>query len=183
MKVGVIGNGGREHALCSSLKNSDKIKQIYCFPGNAGTSSIAKNVNIDFSDFEKLKDFIIQNKIDFIIVGPEKPLVDGIVDYLQKFKINVFGPNKIASKLEGSKIFTKKLCEKYKIPTAKFGIFSNTKEALLFLQSCNFPIVIKADGLAAGKGVYISENYKEASKAVEEIFDGKFGKAENLLVE
>ena len=110
MKVGVIGNGGREHALCSSLKNSDKIKQIYCFPGNAGTSSIAKNVNIDFSDFEKLKDFIIQNKIDFIIVGPEKPLVDGIVDYLQKFKINVFGPNKIASKLEGSKIFTKKLC-------------------------------------------------------------------------
>ena len=183
MKVGVIGNGGREHALCSSLKNSDKIKQIYCFPGNAGTSSIAKNVNIDFSDFEKLKDFIIQNKIDFIIVGPEKPLVDGIVDYLQKFKIKVFGPNKKASKLEGSKIFTKKLCEKYKIPTAKFGIFSNAKEALLFLQNSNFPIVIKADGLAAGKGVYISENYKEASKAVEEIFEGKFGKAENLLIE
>src|SRR6056300_57912 len=183
MKVGVIGNGGREHALCSSLKNSDKIKQIYCFPGNAGTSLIAKNVNIDFSDFEKLKDFIIQNKIDFIIIGPEKPLVDGIVDYLQKFKIKVFGPNKIASKLEGSKIFTKKLCEKYKIPTANFGIFSNTNEALLFLQNCNFPIVIKADGLAAGKGVYISENYKEASKDVEEIFDGKFGKAENLLVE
>jgi len=183
MKVGVIGNGGREHAICSSLKNSDKIKQIYCFPGNAGTSSIAKNVNIDFSDFEKLKNFIIQNKIDFIIIGPEKPLVDGIVDYLQKFKIKVFGPNKIASKLEGSKIFTKKLCKKYKIPTAKFGIFSNTNEALLFLQNCNFPIVIKADGLAAGKGVYISENYKEASKAVEEIFDGKFGKAENLLVE
>ena len=120
MKVGVIGNGGREHALCFSLKKSNEIKQIYCFPGNAGTSSIAKNVNIDLSDFEKLKDFIIQNKIDFIIVGPEKPLVDGIVDYLQKFKIKVFGPNKIASQLEGSKIFTKKLCEKYKIPTAKF---------------------------------------------------------------
>ena len=183
MKVGVIGNGGREHALCSSLKNSDKIKQIYCFPGNAGTSSIAENINIDLNDFEKLKDFIIQNEIDFIIVGPEKPLVDGIVDYLQKFKIKVFGPNKIASQLEGSKIFTKKLCEKYKIPTAKFGIFSNTKKALSFLQSCNFPIVIKADGLAAGKGVYISENYKEASKAVDEIFDGKFGNAENLLIE
>jgi len=183
MKVGVIGNGGREHALCYSLKNSNEIKQIYCFPGNAGTSSIAKNVNIDLSDFEKLKDFIIQNKIDFIIVGPEKPLVDGIVDYLKKFKIKVFGPNKIASQLEGSKIFTKKLCEKYKIPTAKFGIFSTTKKALSFLQNCNFPIVIKADGLAAGKGVYISENYKEASKAVEEIFDGKFGKAENLLIE
>jgi phosphoribosylamine---glycine ligase len=183
MKVGVIGNGGREHALCSSLKNSDKIKQIYCFPGNAGTNLIAKNVNIDLSDFEKLKDFIIQNKIDFIIVGPEKPLVDGIVDYLQKFKIKVFGPNKIASQLEGSKIFTKKLCKKYKIPTAKFGIFSDTKKALSFLQNCNFPIVIKADGLAAGKGVYISENYNEASNAVEEIFDGKFGKAENLLIE
>jgi phosphoribosylamine--glycine ligase len=183
MKVGVIGNGGREHALCASLKNSDKIKQIYCFPGNAGTGSIAKNINIDLNNFEKLKDFIIQNKIDFIIVGPEKPLVDGIVDYLQKFKIKVFGPNKIASQLEGSKIFTKKLCEKYKIPTAKFGIFSNTNKALSFLQNCNFPIVIKADGLAAGKGVYISQNYKEASKAVEEIFDGKFGKAENLLIE
>ena len=183
MKAGVIGNGGREHALCSSLKNSDKIKQIYCFPGNAGTSSIAKNINIDLNDFEKLKDFIIQNNIDFIIVGPEKPLVDGIVDYLQKFKIKVFGPNKIASQLEGSKIFTKKLCEKYKIPTAKFEIFSNTKVALSFLQNCNFPIVIKADGLAAGKGVYISKNYTEASKAVDEIFDGKFGNAENLLIE
>ena len=183
MKVGVIGNGGREHALCSSLKNSDKIKQIYCFPGNAGTSSIAENVNIDLNNFEKLKDFIIQNDINFIIVGPEKPLVDGIVDYLQKYKIKVFGPNKVASQLEGSKIFTKKLCEKYKIPTAKFGIFSNTKEALSFLQNCTFPIVIKADGLAAGKGVYISENYTEASKAVHEIFDGKFGNAENLLIE
>ncbi len=183
MKVGVIGNGGREHALCSSLKNSDKIKQIYCFPGNAGTSSIAKNVDIDLNNFEKLKDFIIQNGIEFIIVGPEKPLVDGIVDYLQKFEINVFGPNKMASQLEGSKIFTKKLCEKYKIPTAKFGIFSSTQDALSFLQNCNFPIVIKADGLAAGKGVYISENYNEASRAVDEIFNGKFGYAENLLIE
>jgi phosphoribosylamine--glycine ligase len=166
MKVGVIGSGGREHALCFSLKNSDKIKQIYCFPGNAGTGSIATNIDINLNDFEKLKDFIIQNEIDFVIIGPEKPLVDGIVDYLEKFNISVFGPNKIASQLEGSKIFTKKLCEKYKIPTAKFGIFSNTKMALSFLQSCNFPIVIKADGLAAGKGVYISENYTEASKAV-----------------
>ncbi len=183
MKVGVIGNGGREHALCYSLRNSDKIKQIYCFPGNAGTNLIAKNINIDLNDFEKLKDFIIQNEIDFVIVGPEKPLVDGIVDYFKKFKIKVFGPNKIASQLEGSKIFTKKLCDKYKIPTAKFGIFSNTKEALSFLQNCKFPIVVKADGLAAGKGVYISENYKAASKAVDEIFDGKFGNAENLLIE
>ena len=183
MKVGVIGSGGREHALCFSLKNSNNIKQIYCFPGNAGTNSIATNVDIDINDFEKLKDFIIQNKIDFVIIGPEKPLVDGVVDYLEKFNIRVFGPNKKASQLEGSKVFTKKLCEKYEIPTAKFGVFLNPKSALSFLQNCNFPIVIKADGLAAGKGVYISENYSEASKAVEEIFDGKFGKAENLLIE
>ena len=136
MKVGVIGNGGREHALCFSLKNSDEIKQIYCFPGNAGTSSIATNIDINLDNFEKIKNFIIENEIDFIIVGPEKPLVDGFVDYLEKFNIKVFGPNKIASQLEGSKIFTKKLCEKYEIPTAKFGIFSDINSALSFLQKC-----------------------------------------------
>ncbi len=183
MKVGVLGSGGREHALCFSLKNSNNIEKIYCFPGNAGTNSIATNIDIDLENFEKIKDFIIQNKIDFIIVGPEKPLVNGIVDYLEKFNIKVFGPNKIASQLEGSKIFTKKLCEKYKIPTAKFGVFSNSKVALSFLQKCKFPIVIKADGLAAGKGVYISENLSDASKAVDEIFNGKFGEAKNLLIE
>ena len=183
MKVGIIGSGGREHALCYALKKSNKIKEIYCFPGNAGTDPIAKNIDIDLNDFSKLKDFIIINKLDFIIIGPEKPLVDGMVDFLEKFNIKVFGPNKIASQLEGSKIFTKKLCEKYKIPTAKFGVFSNAEPALSFLQKCNYPIVIKADGLAAGKGVYISQNYSEASLAVNEIFNGKFGKAENLLIE
>ena len=159
MKVGVLGSGGREHALCFSLKNSNNIRKFIVFPGNAGTNLIATNVDIDLNDFRKLKDFIIQNNIDFVIIGPEKPLVDGIVDYLEKFNIKVFGPNKLASQLEGSKIFTKKLCEKYKIPTAKFGIFSNKQKALSFLKNCNFPIVIKADGLASGKGVYISENY------------------------
>ena len=183
MKVGVLGSGGREHALCFALKNSNKIEKIYCFPGNAGTNLIAENIDIDLKDFEKLKDFIINNNIDIIIVGPEQPLVDGIVDYLEQFNIKVFGPNKIAAQLEGSKIFTKKLCEKYKIPTAKFGVFSSAEPALSFLQKCNYPIVIKADGLAAGKGVYISQNYSEASLAVHEIFNGKFGKAENLLIE
>jgi phosphoribosylamine--glycine ligase len=183
MNVGVLGSGGREHALCFSLKKSDKIKKIYCFPGNAGTNSLATNIKIDLKNFENLKDFIIQNKIDFLIVGPEQPLVDGIVDYLEKFNIRVFGPNKIASQLEGSKIFTKKLCEKYKIPTAKFGVFSNTKLAFSFLQNCKFPIVIKADGIASGKGVYICEGFSEASKAVKEIFDGKFGIAKNILIE
>ena len=108
MKVGIIGSGGREHALCQSIKNSNKINKIYCFPGNAGTSNIAENIKINPEDFENIKNFIIENKIDLVIVGPEKPLVDGIVDYLQKFQIKVFGPNKLASQLEGSKIFTKK---------------------------------------------------------------------------
>ena len=183
MKVGVIGSGGREHALCFALKNSKNISKIYCFPGNAGTSEIATNVDIDITNFEILKNFIIDNKIDTIIVGPEKPLVDGIVDYLERFKIKVFGPNKFASQLEGSKIFTKKLCKKYKIPTADFGVFLNTNEAINFIKNCNFPIVIKADGLAAGKGVYISENYNEATAAINEIFNGKFGKAKNILIE
>ena len=183
MKVGVIGSGGREHALCQSLKQSKEISQIYCFPGNAGTDQIAKNIDINLSNFEQLNNFIIKETINYIVVGPEKPLVDGIVDYLEEFNINVFGPNKIASQLEGSKIFTKNLCEKYNIPTAKFGVFSSIAGSLKFLNDCKFPIVIKADGLAAGKGVYISENFQEASSAVNEIFNGKFGKSDQLLIE
>ena len=183
MKVGIIGSGGREHAICQNINISQKIEKIYCFPGNAGTEEIAENVSIELDEFEKIKNFVLDKKIDLVIIGPEKPLVEGLVDYLEKFNIKVFGPNRIASQLEGSKIFTKKLCEKYKIPTAKFGIFSSIKPALSFLKNSNYPIVIKADGLAAGKGVYISENYSEAYVAVKEIFNGKFGKAENLLIE
>ena len=123
MKVGIIGSGGREHAICNSLYNSNKVDKIYCFPGNAGTSTIAENIDIDLDDFEIVKNFILKEKIDLVVIGPEKPLVDGLVDFLEKFKIKVFGPNKIASQLEGSKIFTKKLCQKFNIPTAKFGIF------------------------------------------------------------
>ena len=183
MKVGIIGSGGREHAICQSIKKSSKIDKIFCFPGNAGTQKIAKNIEIDITNFEIIKDFIIKNKIDLVIVGPEKPLVDGIVDYLEKFKIKVFGPNKIASQLEGSKIFTKQLCKKFNIPTAKFGVFKDKEQSKEFVKNSNFPIVIKADNLASGKGVYISNNLKEANIAVDEIFDGKFGKAENLLIE
>ena len=112
MKVGVIGSGGREHAICLGLHNSRKIEKIYCFPGNAGTSEIAENVIINLDNFENIKNFILDNQIDLIVVGPEKPLVDGLVDFLEKFNINVFGPNKISSQLEGSKIFTKQLCQK-----------------------------------------------------------------------
>ena len=183
MKVGIIGSGGREHAICQSIKKSNKIDKIFCFPGNAGTQKIAENIEIDITNFEIIKDFIIKNKIDLVIVGPEKPLVDGIVDYLEKFEIKVFGPNKIASQLEGSKIFTKQLCKKFNIPTAKFGVFKDKEQSKEFVKNSNFPIVIKADNLASGKGVYISNNLKEANIAVDEIFDGKFGKAENLLIE
>ena len=183
MKVGIIGSGGREHAICHSLSTSKRVKQIYCFPGNAGTAIIAKNISLNLENFNDLKEFIILNKIDLIIVGPEKPLVDGIVDFLETHNIKVFGPNKLASQLEGSKIFTKNLCAKHNIPTAKFGIFKNINDARQFIAKTNYPLVIKADGLASGKGVYICENNKDAELAIKEIFAGKFGKAENLLIE
>ena len=183
MIVGIIGSGGREHAICYALNNSKRVKQIFCFPGNAGTATISNNIPINLDKFNELLKFIILKKIDLIVVGPEKPLVDGLVDFLEKNNIKVFGPNKLASQLEGSKIFTKKLCEKYNIPTAKFGIFKNMDEAKEFIHKSNFPLVVKADGLASGKGVYICENDEEATLAINEVFEGKFGKAKNLLIE
>ena len=183
MNVGIIGSGGREHAICISVKKSKKVNKIYCFPGNAGTSKIAKNILIDSSDFAQIKDFSLNNKIDLIVVGPEKPLVDGIVDYFKDSGINIFGPDKISSQLEGSKIFTKKICEKYRIPTANFGIFENSNKAISFLEKAEFPLVVKADGLASGKGVYICEEKTQAINAINEIFKGKFGIAKNVLIE
>ena len=185
MKVGIIGSGGREHSLCLSLKKSQKITKIFCIPGNAGTDQIAQNVDLDIGNFKKLKDFILEKKIEMVIVGPEKPLVEGITDYLNSFNIKVFGPNKKASQLEGSKIFTKKLCEKYNIPTAKFGIFEDEKKAKGFLKNCNYPIVVKADGLAAGKGVYICENFNQSSEAILEIsigFTPLFDEKEKMII-
>jgi len=183
MKLGIIGSGGREHAFCYYLSKSPEVEKIFCFPGNAGTNLIAENIVIDIENFEELKNFIQKKKIDYVIIGPEKPLVNGLVDYLKKFNIKVFGPNKISSQLEGSKIFTKKLCEKYKIPTAKFGIFYNSKDAIQYIEKLKFPLVIKADGLASGKGVYIPDNFKVGISAIEEIFNGKFGKANQILIE
>ena len=183
MKVGIIGSGGREHAICHSIRKSNTVDEIYCFPGNAGTSEIAKNVTLDLENFDELKEFIKIKKIDLIIVGPEKPLVNGIVDFLEKNDVKVFGPDKIASQLEGSKIFTKKLCEKYNIPTAKFGIFQNEEDSNKFIKKSDYPLVIKADGLASGKGVFICNNILEAQLAINEIFGGKFGEAKNLLIE
>ena len=183
MIIGIIGSGGREHAICSSLTNSKKVNKIFCFPGNAGTEYMAKNVSLDLNNFDELKNYILKEKIELIIVGPEQPLVNGIVDFLEKNNIKTFGPNKIASQLEGSKIFTKKICEKYNIPTAKFGIFKTSKDAINFVKNTKFPVVIKADGLASGKGVYICENYTQGEDAVHEIFNGKFGNTKNILIE
>ena len=183
MIVGIIGSGGREHAICETLNKSKKVNKLYCFPGNAGTAKIATNIDLNLDDFEKIKNFILEKKIELVVIGPEKPLVEGIVDYLEKFDIKVFGPNKIASQLEGSKIFTKKICKDYKIPTADFGVFKNEKEAQKFLINSKYPIVIKADNLASGKGVYICENQEQSSEAIKEIFGGKFGQANNVLIE
>ena len=183
MIVGIIGSGGREHAICYKIKKSNLTTKIFCIPGNAGTSNIAENVNIKVNDFKSINNFCLNNKIELLIVGPEQPLVDGIVDYFENTNIKIFGPNKLSSKLEGSKIFTKKICNKYNIPTAKFKIFKSKNETKKFLNEAEYPIVVKADGLAAGKGVYICKNYSDGIIAVEEIFGGKFGNAENLLVE
>ena len=144
MKIAILGSGGREHALTFSVSKSNKVEKIYCIPGNAGTSELAENISIDINDFKKVYEFLKKNNIDFVVVGPEDPLVNGIVDYLEKLGIKVFGPNKIVSQLEGSKIFTKKLCKKYNIPTAKFGIFTSIEQSINFFKDCNYPVVIKA---------------------------------------
>ena len=183
MRIAIIGSGGREHSIAATISKSSLINEIFCIPGNAGTSKIATNVEMDINQFDKLHKYIKDKSIDLVVVGPEQPLVNGIVDYLEQFNIKVFGPNKIASQLEGSKIFTKKLCQKYNIPTANFGIFENKIDAKKFLENAKYPNVIKADNLAAGKDVYICNNEQESFMAVEEIFDGKFGEAKNVLIE
>ena len=183
MKIAILGSGGREHALALSIHNSKKTQKIYCLPGNAGTANIAENININVDDFDLIYDFVKKKDINLVIVGPEKPLVNGIVDFLEKKDVLVFGPKKKSAQLEGSKIFTKKICEKYKIPTAKFGIFESKKLANDFVNKTQMPTVIKADGLASGKGVYICNDLLQCQDAIEEIFNGKFGIAKNVLIE
>jgi phosphoribosylamine--glycine ligase len=183
MNLAVIGSGGREHAICYKLKQSKRINKLICIPGNAGTQKIAENIKEDISNFDILYKIIKERKIDIVIVGPEQPLVDGIVDYLDKKKIRVFGPDKFASQLEGSKSFMKDLCKKHNIPTAKFGVFSNLNEALGFINSNGVPIVVKADGLAAGKGVTICKSIDEAIKSTKEILEGKFKSSKKVVLE
>ena len=183
MKIAILGSGGREHAIAVEISKSKKLDKLYCIPGNAGTDIVGKNINLELDNFNEIYKFLKEEGINLVIVGPEKPLVDGIVDYLNKKNIKVFGPNKKVSQLEGSKIFTKKICKKYNIPTANFGIFKNKEETFKFLQNRKMPLVIKADGLAAGKGVYICKDLESSKNAVTEVFDGKFGKADQILVE
>ncbi len=183
MRIAIIGSGGREHSICQKIYNSKKTKEIFCIPGNGGTSKIAKNVEIDLKNFEEIKLFLIKKKIDLTIIGPEEPLVNGIVDFLRKHKLKVFGPDKFCSQLEGSKIFTKKICKMKNIPTANFKIFVDVTSTINYLKSKNYPLVVKADGLAAGKGVYICDSFLDAKKATEEIFGGKFGAAKEILIE
>ena len=183
MNIAIIGSGGREHAICQKLCESSITKQIYCIPGNAGTSKIAKNLNIDFLYFKKILRAIKLNKIDLVIVGPEIPLVKGIVNFLKKNNIKVFGPNKYGSQLEGSKAFMKLLCKKYKIPTAGFKICVNKSDVKKFISKHNMPVVVKADGLAAGKGVSICHSKKEVEKFSNDIFLGKFKSSKSLILE
>ena len=183
MKIAILGSGGREHALAVQISKSKRLDKLYCIPGNAGTNFIGKNINLNLDNFNEIYNFLKDEQIELVIVGPEKPLVDGIVNYLEKKNIKVFGPNQKVSQLEGSKIFTKRICEKYNIPTAEFGIFKNKDDTFEFLKNRKMPLVIKADGLAAGKGVYICKDMESSKNAVVEIFDGKFGRADHILVE
>ena len=183
MNLLIIGSGGREHAICYKLKQSPKIKRLICIPGNAGTKNIAENIKEDISNFEALYKIIKKQNIDLVIVGPEQPLVDGLVDYLNGKKVKVFGPNRFASQLEGSKGFMKNLCKKNNIPTANFGVFSDFLKASSFIKKNRVPIVVKADGLAAGKGVSICNSIEEALKKTKEILEGKFKSSNRVVLE
>ena len=183
MNFAVIGSGGREHAICYKLKQSPKIKKLVCIPGNAGTGKIAENIKEDISNFDALYQIIKKHNIDIVFIGPEQPLVDGLVDYFNEKKVKVFGPDKFASQLEGSKGFMKKLCKKNNIPTAHFGIFDNFDSASIFIKKNGTPIVVKADGLAAGKGVSVCFSIEEALKNTKEILAGKFKTSNKVVLE
>lgn len=185
MKILVVGSGGREHAICYSLLKGKKVNEIYCAPGNAGISEIAQCLSIKDNDIDNLYKFAKENKIDLTIVGPEVPLVDGIVDKFEKENLKIFGPNKKCSMLEGSKAFSKEFMSKHDIPTAKYKEYRSLDEAISEIDSFGYPVVIKADGLAAGKGVVIAKDKEEGIKALKEMMsDKKFGIAgEKIVIE
>ena len=183
MKVLVVGSGGREHAICTSVAKSKRVDKIYCAPGNAGIAALAECVPIGAMEFDKLVAFAKEKEIDFTIVGMDDPLVGGIVDVFEAEGLKVFGPRKNAAILEGSKAFSKDLMKKYNIPTAAYENFTSAEDAIAYLETAKMPIVLKADGLALGKGVLICNTLEEAKAGVKEIMeDKKFGTAGNTMV-
>ena len=183
MKVLVIGGGGREHAICWKLSKSPKVDELYCAPGNAGIAEVAKCVDIGVMDFEKMADFAKKEAFDLVVVGPDDPLAGGIVDVLEEKGLRVFGPRKNAAILEGSKAFSKDLMKKYGIPTAAYETFDTPEAALNYLETAPVPIVLKADGLALGKGVLICNTREEAKEGVKTLMlDKQFGHAGDRIV-
>ncbi len=183
MKVLIVGSGGREHAIATSVAKSEKVSKIYCAPGNAGIGQIAECVPIGAMEFDRIVEFAKEKEIDLTIVGMDDPLVGGLIDELEKAGLKAFGPRKNAAILEGSKAFSKDLMKKYNIPTAAYENFDTPEEALLYLETAKYPIVLKADGLALGKGVLICNNHEEAIEGVQSIMcDKKFGTAGNKMV-
>lgn len=188
MNILLVGSGGREHALAWKITQSPKLSALFIAPGNAGTSAVGQNLNIDVSDFSAVKSAVLKHNIDLVFVGPEDPLVNGIVDFFENDSelksVPVVGPNKVAAKLEGSKDFSKKFMEKHSIPTARYFSVSknNIEEGIDFLKKLRPPYVLKADGLAAGKGVLIINNLDEASTELQNMLGGKFGKAGDTVV-
>ncbi len=183
MNIALIGSGGREHALCKKIHESAKSTKIICIPGNAGTAKIAENIDINYLDFNTLLKTLKFHKINFVIVGPEEPLVKGIIDFLRRKRIKAFGPTKYAAQLEGSKAFMKLICKKRNIPTAGYKLCKNKSDIKKFLKKNNLPLVVKADGLAAGKGVTICKTEKQLLKVANEIFLGKFKTSKKLILE
>ena len=173
MNILVIGGGAREHAICYAIHQSSKLSKLYAIPGNYGISQLAECHIVDTNDFDELFSFAIKKAIDLIIVGPEVPLVNGIVDFFTSRKIKIFGPDQFAAQLEGSKSFMKDLCNEHRIPTAQYEKFQNSDDAIKYLETQSYPIVIKADGLAAGKGVVICENKNHAQESLKEFMINK----------
>ena len=183
MKVLVVGSGGREHTLCWKIAQSKKVDKIYCAPGNAGVAEVAECVAIGAMEFEKLADFAQEREIDLTVIGMDDPLVGGVVDVFEERGLRIFGPRKNAAILEGSKAFSKDLMKKYNIPTAAYENFDDAEKALAYLETADFPIVLKADGLALGKGVLICNTLEEAKEGVKSIMlDKAFGSAGNQMV-
>ncbi len=183
MKVLIVGSGGREHAIAYSVAKSSKVDKIYCAPGNAGIAELAECVPIGAMEFDALVDFAKEKEIDLVVVGMDDPLVGGLIDVFENAGIRAFGPRRNAAILEGSKAFSKDLMKKYGIPTAAYENFTKPEEALIYLANVKYPIVLKADGLALGKGVLICNNFEEAQAGVKEIMlDKKFGASGNTMV-